>query len=103
MTLEKLYNDFIRAINEGGIVMITPYMESRTELTGVPPYLTKTARIHLDDRLFFIAVYCLDDCIYLDYYEQDQEHFSCNSKGVDEKDLYMLEFIYNHIFFIVNL
>ena len=101
MTLEKLYNDFIRAIKEG-TMEITPYLEKRTEFTGVPPYLVNTARIHLDEREFFIAVYCLNDCIYLDYYEYHEEHFACSSKDVDEKDLYMLEFIYNHIFFIVN-
>ena len=97
MTLEQLYNDFLLAISEGGIVGITLYLEERTEFTGVPPYLVKTARILLNDRLFFIAVYRLEDCIYLDYYEQDQEHFSCTSKDVPEKDLYMLEFIYNKI------
>lgn len=97
MTLKNLYQDFVRVLKEGTIVGITPYVERRTELTGVPPYLTKTARIILDERMFFIAVYCLDDCIYLDYYEQDQEHFSCTSKDVPEKDLYMLEFIYNKI------
>lgn len=97
MTLKNLYQDFVRVLKEGTIVDITPYVERRTEFTGVPPYLTKTARIHLDDRWFFVAVHCIDGCIFLEYYARNEEHFECTSKEVPEKDLYMLEFIYNKI------
>ena len=90
MTLRKIYEDFNSAIEHGSIEIT--HCEKHFQNNKM-----EAARIHFASREFFVFVEKIDDVIYLDYAEEHKEHFSVNSKNIDENEAYMLEFIYNYL------